>query len=63
LKEAIDLDKNNIAIQFIDCILENNKPIFTYKLRGGWSDLKIGQLLFEQEGLNRLLDNNINDGS
>jgi len=55
LKEAIDLNKNNIGTQFIECILENNTPIFTYKLREGWSDLKIGQLLFEQEGLNQLL--------
>ena len=39
----------------IECKLDNGMPIFTYKLIPGWSDLKIGQLIFRQEGLDDLL--------
>lgn len=37
--------------------LKDGKPVFTYKLRKGWSDLKVGKILFETEGLNELLNN------
>jgi DNA mismatch repair protein MutS len=40
---------------YIDCQLENGMPVFTYKLKSGWSDLKIGQIIFRQEGLDELL--------
>jgi DNA mismatch repair protein MutS len=56
LKEAISLHRNEISTRFIECVIENNKPVFTYQLQEGWSDLKIGQIIFEQEGLNQLLD-------
>jgi DNA mismatch repair protein MutS len=39
----------------IECRLEKGLPIFTYKLKTGWSDLKIGQIIFRQEGLDELL--------
>lgn len=55
LKEIITLNDDKISTLFIECILNNDNPVFTYKLQAGWSDLKIGQLLFEQEGLNQLL--------
>ncbi|MEC5147051.1 hypothetical protein [Chitinophaga sp. 212800010-3] len=40
---------------FIDCRLEEQEPHFLYKLREGWSDLKIGRIIFEREGLPGLL--------
>ena len=39
----------------IECQLEKGVPVFTYQLRPGWSDLKIGQIIFRQEGLDELL--------
>ncbi len=42
----------------IECQLEKGLPVFTYKLKPGWSDLKIGQIIFQQEGLDELLRNN-----
>jgi len=39
----------------IGCDLEGGRPIFTYKLKPGWSDLKLGQVIFRQEGLDELL--------
>jgi DNA mismatch repair protein MutS len=39
----------------IECRLDEGMPVFTYKLKAGWSDLKIGQIIFRQEGLNDLL--------
>ncbi|MHA4812546.1 MutS-related protein [Flavitalea flava] len=59
LRETLTLSDramtNKISTHFIECKLVDEKPVFTYKLLEGWSDLKIGQLLFEQEGLNTLL--------
>lgn len=40
---------------FIECKLLDNKPVFSYRFLPGWSDLKIGQLLFKMEGLDELL--------
>lgn len=54
LKELIDLSA--ISTHYIECHIKNDQPVFTYALKTGWSDVKIGQLLFEQEGLNQLLN-------
>jgi DNA mismatch repair protein MutS len=54
LKELIDL--STISTHYIECQVKNNQPVFTYTLKTGWSVIKIGQLLFEQEGLNQLLN-------
>jgi DNA mismatch repair protein MutS len=40
---------------YIDCILKDDIPQFLYRLRAGWSDLKIGRIIFEKEGLPALL--------
>ena len=45
----------NVRTHYIECQLVKNKPVFTYTLREGWSDLRIGQVIFDQEGLNDLL--------
>jgi DNA mismatch repair protein MutS len=57
LKEST-LAAKDVRTHYIDCQLVRNKPVFTYTLREGWSDLRIGQVIFEQEGLNELLSDN-----
>ncbi|HEV3411168.1 MAG TPA: hypothetical protein VG101_01765 [Puia sp.] len=57
LKESTLADRN-VRTHYIDCQLVRNKPVFTYTLRDGWSDLRIGQIIFEQEGLDHLLNDN-----
>lgn len=52
LKNIID---NNISTFYLDCELVNNVPTFTYHLKKGWSDIKVGRILFDKVGLNKLL--------
>jgi DNA mismatch repair protein MutS len=54
LKETV-IANPKIGTYFIECQLIGNAPVFTYRLREGWSDLRIGQIIFEREGLNELL--------
>lgn len=56
LKDLEEIRTNKITTCFIECNLADNIPAFTYKLKEGWSDLKLGRILFEKEGLNILLD-------
>lgn len=46
---------SGIRAYYIECVLHAGAPIFTYRLQTGWSHLKIGRLLFEQQGLPKLL--------
>jgi DNA mismatch repair protein MutS len=55
LQQLKDTLPPSIATSYIECILENNHPRFTYRLLSGWSDCQIGRLLFEKEGLNTML--------
>ncbi len=55
LKNIEEISNGNVATYFIECELKNNIPAFTYKLGPGWSDLRLGRILFEKEGLNNLL--------
>jgi DNA mismatch repair protein MutS len=55
LKEMEEVRTNKVTTLYIDCILTDNIPAFTYKLKEGWSDLKLGRILFEKEGLNKML--------
>lgn len=54
IQEINILDKDNISPYYVDCKLNGNKPNFTYKLSKGWSNLKIGKILFDNEGLNEI---------
>lgn len=56
LKNINEIQNNHVATYFIECGLKDRVPAFTYKLKEGWSDLKIGRILFEREGLNKLLE-------
>jgi DNA mismatch repair protein MutS len=55
LKDMEEIKSGKVATCFIDCKLTDNVPAFTYKLKEGWSDLKLGRILFEKEGLNLML--------
>jgi DNA mismatch repair protein MutS len=56
LKNMEEIRSHQITTCFIECIMKDNVPSFTYKLKEGWGDLKLGRILFEKEGLNHLLD-------
>lgn len=56
LTEMKDIKDNSITTFYLDCELQNNIPVFTYKLKPGWSDIKIGRILFDRENLNSLLN-------
>ena len=56
LKDLEEIRTNKISTCFIECELKGDIPAFTYTLKEGWSDLKLGRILFEKEGLNKMLD-------
>ena len=56
LEEQITRQPGNIIKCFIECRLEEGLPTFTYRLLPGWSTVKIGKILFEAEGLTKLLE-------
>jgi len=55
LKAMEEIKNGKVATCYIECELKEDTPVFTYKLKPGWSDLKIGRILFEKEGLNDML--------
>lgn len=54
LKDRIS-NKNNIHTYYLECLINNGTPHFTYQLKKGFSDLKLGKIIFENEKLNELL--------
>ncbi len=56
LKDVKVVAEKNIDTCYIDCAVKNGIPVFSYQVKSGWSDLKIGQLLFAKEGLYELLE-------
>lgn len=48
------IQDESVQALFIDCAIKDEMPVFFYKLKEGWSDLKIGQLLFKKIGLDDL---------
>lgn len=55
LKELESIKHDKVAYYYVDCELKNQLPRFNYLLKEGWSDIKIGRILFDKEGLNYLL--------
>ena len=55
IQELQNVEHKDISNYYLDCSLVNNIPSFSYTLKKGWSDIKIGRILFETEGLNQLL--------
>lgn len=56
IQELKDVSNEKVENYYIDCELIEEKPTFTYRLKKGWSDIKVGRILFEKEGLNKLLN-------
>jgi DNA mismatch repair protein MutS len=56
LKEIEAIRTHQVTTCYIECGLRNNIPAFTYRLKEGWSDLKLGRILFEKEGLYKMLE-------
>ena len=56
IQELKNVSNGLISNYYIDCELIEDKPTFTYKLKKGWSDIKVGRILFDKEGLNELLN-------
>ncbi len=56
IQELKNVSNGQIENYYIDCELIENIPTFTYQLKKGWSDIKVGRILFEKEGLNKLLN-------
>ncbi|MEO8823323.1 MAG: hypothetical protein ABI366_07075 [Ginsengibacter sp.] len=55
LQKMEEINNGKVASFFIECLLHEGTPTFTYKLKEGWSDLRIGHILFEKEGLDEML--------
>ncbi|MEI6948796.1 hypothetical protein V9K67_16535 [Paraflavisolibacter sp. H34] len=55
LKELPEVQAGAVACYHFGCELEGKTPVFSYRLLPGWSNMKVGRLLFEREGLDRLL--------
>lgn len=56
IQELKNVSNGQIENYYIDCELIENIPTFTYQLKKGWSDVKVGRILFEKEGLNKMLN-------
>lgn len=56
LRDSVNITEN-IGLKNLKCEIQDGQPVFTYQLVEGWSELKIGQLIFEMEGLSLLLNN------
>nr|WP_255487955.1 AAA family ATPase [Pontibacter sp. KCTC 32443] len=60
LEEQLSSDNRESVQKYcIECLLQNGTPTFTYKLQHGWSQLKIGKIFFEKEGLGKLLGSTV----
>jgi DNA mismatch repair protein MutS len=58
IQELRGFSHNKLSTFYIECKLIDENPIFTYKIIEGWSDIKIGRILFKREGLYKRLLNN-----
>lgn len=55
IKRLNNFDNNKISFYNMLCKLNNDKPELTYKIEEGWSTIKIGKILFNNEGIHDLL--------
>ena len=54
LKNQIE-NEDGVLAYHLHCEIEDDNPKFTYQLKEGWTNLRIGELLFQKEGLEDLL--------
>jgi len=55
LETQLPTQADAVGAYCIDCTIADGRAVFSYRLRRGWSQLKIGRLLFDEAGLNGLL--------
>lgn len=55
LTDMEEIQSGKISCMHLDCNLQNDVPEFTYQLRKGSSNIKIGRILFEKENMNKML--------
>lgn len=55
LSQLEEVIQKKVDTYYIDCELNGKLPVFNYKLKQGWTDVKLGKILFEREGLDELL--------
>jgi DNA mismatch repair protein MutS len=56
LRKIIEQNNYIIDTYCFNCKLEDGYPIFDYQIKEGWSDIRIGQILFKNEGITELLE-------
>ncbi len=56
IQKLQEIENPDVETYHIDCDLIDDVPTFTYKLRKGWSEIRVGRILFEKEGLNDMLN-------
>lgn len=54
LKDELELNEQ-IEIYHLECKIKDEKPLYTYQLKEGYNAMKIGQIIFRNEGLYQLL--------
>ncbi len=55
LVETPAVKDGKIACYYLDCGISAGVPKFNYTLKPGWTQLKVGRLLFDKENLNHYL--------
>ncbi|MBX3257804.1 MAG: hypothetical protein KF862_26985 [Chitinophagaceae bacterium] len=55
LKDFASANASCVEACYIEYATAGETPGYTYLLKKGWSDLKLGKIIFEQEGLHTLL--------
>jgi len=48
------VENREVVTYYLDCEILENVPKFNFQLKQGWSDVKVGRLLFENEGIPQL---------
>ena len=56
LQETVPVKCSQVQSICLDCEIQNGTPVFNYRMREGWSSMRVGQLLFAKEGLYQLLN-------
>ncbi|WMC07146.1 MutS-related protein [Elizabethkingia anophelis] len=55
IEDDVIVNEKNLVLN-LECFLENENLLFTYKLKKGWAKIEVGKILFEKYGLKDLLN-------
>lgn len=55
-RAELDIESEPVDIYHLECRLVDGRPVYSYKTREGWSDVKVGCILYEEVGIKSLLD-------